>query len=216
MTTPTNLTRRRHGDPAPDLVLFLAFHAGLRRDFARLAAALDRCNPRDVRRRALIDEHTAFMLRALHHHHSGEDEDVWPLLRALVPESEPVLDRLEADHQEMDTVIGRLSAARRPAAEQADDLRRLHELLYTHLALEESEVVPLITEHVSPAWWEESGKKITRSHGRDLPMVAAWTLDAADPGAREHILTTAPLIMRVLYRLSWRRAYERRAGQVFG
>ncbi|MGJ6966074.1 hemerythrin domain-containing protein [Streptosporangium sp. G11] len=216
MTTPTNLIRRRPGDPAPDLVVFLAFHASLRRDFARLAAALDGCPPHDARRRALIDEHTAFMLRALHHHHTGEDEDIWPLLRALVPEAGPVLDRLEADHQEMDTVIDRLSAPGRPAADQAGDLRRLHELLDAHLALEESEVVPLIAEHVGPAWWDEAGRKVTKGHGRDLPMVAAWTLDAADPGAREHILATAPLIMRVLYRLSWRRAYERRVDQIFG
>src|SRR6185437_12980599 len=102
MTTPTQ-TRRRPGDPAPDLVTFLVFHAGLRREFGRLAEVLDRCDPRDERRHAVVDEHLALLLRALHHHHTEEDEAIWPLLRGLVPEAAATLDRLEADHQEMDT-----------------------------------------------------------------------------------------------------------------
>ncbi|MFI9575340.1 hemerythrin domain-containing protein [Microbispora rosea] len=215
MTTPTQ-TRRRLGDPAPDLVTFLVFHTGLRREFGRLAEVLDRCDPRDERRRAVVDEHLALLLRALHHHHTEEDEAIWPLLRGLVPEARTVLDRLEADHQEMDTVIGRLSGGGRPAREVAADLRSLDRLLNTHLDLEESEVVPLIREHVSAAWWEESGKKVTKSHGRDLPMLAAWLLDVATPADRDHIFGSAPAIMRVLYRLSWRRAYERRVSQVYG
>ncbi|GGO10292.1 hypothetical protein GCM10010116_20660 [Microbispora rosea subsp. aerata] len=215
MTTPTQ-TRRRPGEPAPDLVTFLAFHAGLRREFGRLAEALDRCDPRDERRRSIIDEHTALLLRALHRHHTEEDEAIWPLLRDLVPQAGEVLDRLEADHQEMDAVIGRLSAGGRPPREVAADLRALERLLNTHLDLEESEVVPLIREHVSAAWWEESGKKVNKSHGRDLPMLAAWVVDVAAPADREHIFATAPVIMRILYRLSWRRAYERRVSQVYG
>ncbi|MEU8171346.1 hemerythrin domain-containing protein [Microbispora hainanensis] len=215
MTTPTQ-TRRRPGDPAPDLVTFLVFHTGLRREFGRLAEVLDRCDPRDERRRAVVDEHLALLLRALHHHHTEEDEAIWPLLRGLVPEARAVLDRLEADHQEMDAVIGRLSGGGRAAREVASDLRSLDRLLNTHLDLEESEVVPLIREHVSAAWWEESGKKVTKSQGRDLPMLAAWLLDVATPADRDHIYGSAPAIMRVLYRLSWRRAYERRVSQVYG
>ncbi|GAA1758408.1 hemerythrin domain-containing protein [Nonomuraea sp. AD125B] len=200
----------------PDLTLFLAFHRGLRRDFGRLADALDRCPDTDEARRALIDEHTAMQLRALHHHHSDEDENIWPLLRGLVPAAVEVLDRLESDHQEIDVVIERLTGPSRPAAEQAADLRRLHELLNAHLDLEESQVVPLIRAHVTPEWWEEAGKAVSKSHGRDLPMVAAWTLDAASEEQRAHIFATAPFLLRVLYRLSWRRAYERRAAQIFG
>ncbi|GGO09317.1 hemerythrin domain-containing protein [Microbispora bryophytorum] len=215
MTTPTQ-TRRRPGDPVPDLVTFLVFHTGLRREFGRLAEVLDRCDPRDERRRAVVDEHLALLLRALHHHHTEEDEAIWPLLRGLVPEAAATLDRLEADHQEMDTVIGRLSGGGRPAREVAADLRSLDRLLNTHLDLEESEVVPLIREHVSAAWWEESGKKVTKSHARDLPMLAAWLLDVAAPADRDHIFGSAPAVMRVLYRLSWRRAYERRVSQVYG
>ncbi|MEU8266322.1 hemerythrin domain-containing protein [Sphaerisporangium sp. NPDC049002] len=216
MTTATNAPRRCAGEPAPDLVTALAFHAGLRRDFLRLADALDRCPPGDVLRRALIDEHTALMLRGLHHHHTCEDTHLWPLIRGLVPEAGPVLDRLAADHQELDAVVERLAVAGRPAGEQAEDLRRFHEMLRTHLDLEEAEVVPLITEHVSAAWWEKTSKASSRGHGRDLPMIIAWTIDAAGPEGGEHIFRTGPFILRLLYRLFWQRAYEHRVAQVFG
>ncbi|GIH24242.1 hypothetical protein Aph01nite_25520 [Acrocarpospora phusangensis] len=200
----------------PDLTLFLAFHRGLRRDFGRLADALDRCPPGDASRRALIDEHTAMQLRALHHHHTDEDVNIWPRLRALAPGAAGVLDQLEAEHQEMDAVIERLGIPRRPGPDQARDLRRLHDLLNAHLDLEESRAVPLIRAHLSAQWWEELGKEVVKSHGRDLPMVAAWALDAASEEQRAHLLATVPLMLRVLYRLAWRRAYERRAAQVFG
>ncbi|MBB2914627.1 hemerythrin-like domain-containing protein [Streptosporangium becharense] len=216
MTTPKLIPRRGADEPAPDVSLFLAFHAGLRRDFGRLADALDRCTPGDARRRALIDEHTAFLLRALHHHHSTEDEEIWPLLRALTSEAGAVMDRLEAEHRQMDAVIERLSQPRRPAAAQAADLRAMHTLLNGHLDVEEQEIVPLIRRHVSAAWWEDSAKRATKSHGRDLPLVAAWTLDSVLPAEREKLLAAGPPALRVLYRLSWRRAYERRVMQVFG
>ncbi|WP_051761033.1 hemerythrin domain-containing protein [Herbidospora cretacea] len=214
MTDDTTQQSARH--TGPDLTLFLAFHRGLRRDFGRLAEALDRCPPGDTARRALIDEHTGMQLRALHHHHSDEDANIWPLLRTLAPEAADVLDRLEADHQEMDEVIERLTGPRRQAPVQAADLRRLHDLLNTHLDLEESRVVPLIRAHISAEWWEQAGKSVSKSHGRDLPMIAAWTVDAASEEQRAHIFATAPLAMRVLYRLAWRRVYERRVAQVFG
>ncbi|XVQ89830.1 hypothetical protein ACQP2K_21165 [Microbispora siamensis] len=41
---------------------------------------------------------------------------------------------------------------RRRPGDPAPDLRTLDRLLNTHLDLEESEVVPLIREHVSAAW----------------------------------------------------------------
>ncbi|MEV5408742.1 hemerythrin domain-containing protein [Thermopolyspora sp. NPDC052614] len=216
MTTTNQGTARRPGQPAPDLVLFLVFHAGLRRDFKRLADAYDRCDPGDARRLAPIDEHTALLLRALHHHHTSEDEEIWPMLRTLAPEAGEVLDRLEADHQDMDAVIERLTSGRLTTREKADDLRRLHELLSGHLDLEEAHAVPVIRERVSAEWWEEVGERVSKSQGRDLPMIAAWLMDVAGPAERQHILDTAPMIMRVLYRLSWRRAYERRAAQIFG
>ncbi|TKK89846.1 hemerythrin domain-containing protein [Herbidospora galbida] len=200
----------------PDLTAFLAFHRALRRDFGRLADALDRLPADDAPRRALIDDHTALQLRALHHHHSDEDANVWPYLRKEAPQAAEVLDTLEAEHQEMDQVIERLTGPRRPAGEQARDLRRLHDLLNDHLDLEEGEVVPLIREHIPAGWWAESGKEVMKSHGRDLPFVAAWTIDAATREQREHILRTVPGVLRVLYRLSWRRGYERRTAQVFG
>ncbi|MBE3012972.1 hypothetical protein IL992_27870 [Microbispora sp. NEAU-D428] len=46
-------------------------------------------------------------------------------------------------------------------------------------------------------------------------MLAAWLLDVATPADRDPIFGTAPAIMWILYRLSWRRSYERRVSHVY-
>ncbi|MBN6050997.1 hypothetical protein JYK22_03535 [Nonomuraea sp. RK-328] len=44
----------------------------------------------------------------------------------------------------------------------------------------------------------------------------AWIVDVAGPVEREQLFAGAPLAMRILYRLAWRRAYERRTSEIFG
>ena len=204
-----------HRGPAPDLTAFLVFHNGLRRDFGRLADVIDRTAPDDHDRLRLVDEHLGMLLRALHHHHVSEDEDIWPMVRAAVPESGPVLAELEADHATLDEAIADIPGAA-DRATQAAGLRRLQDLLGAHLDREESDVVPLIIAQVDAADWDRSAKAVVRAWGRDLPSIASWLLDSADERERERILDAAPLALRVLYFLRWRRTYGRRTAQIYG
>jgi hemerythrin-like domain-containing protein len=85
----------------------------------------------------------------LHFHHHGESASMFPALRAEGLD-ESVVERLEADHDEIAMVIERIDRAMRSAAEldpQAvdGDLRRLAEVLRAHLAYEETHVCPLMT-----------------------------------------------------------------------
>ena len=58
------------------------FHAALRRDLTRMinvfTGANDHARPE---RRAALAEHVGLVLDLLHHHHTGEDTGLWPLVR---------------------------------------------------------------------------------------------------------------------------------------
>ena len=84
----------------------------------------------------------------LHHHHNLESSMLFPPLRRDGLESS-VIERLEADHDEIAVLIDNFSAAIRQLAtikpEVLDhDLRRLSEALHAHLAYEETHVCPLL------------------------------------------------------------------------
>jgi hemerythrin-like domain-containing protein len=89
----------------------LAVHTILRRGSALLAeslGALEAGRPVDLGTLVAVARwHTAF----LHHHHHSEDEQFWPLLRELFPGSVEDLNRLTAEHEELDAELKILSEA---------------------------------------------------------------------------------------------------------
>src|SRR4051794_41894853 len=95
MTTTTETTATQAA-PQPDLSGFLIAHAGMRQEFGLLAAAAR--EHMDPERRQLWESQVALVLDVLHHHHTAEDDTLWPMLRARAPEAVPTLDRLETHH----------------------------------------------------------------------------------------------------------------------
>jgi iron-sulfur cluster repair protein YtfE (RIC family) len=84
-------------DPA-DMSMMFFLHTAFRRDLDRLATAVEalpdgaRARGEDLARR------WEFVGEALHHHHTGEDEHLWPLARSKAPDSAAVLDEMQAEH----------------------------------------------------------------------------------------------------------------------
>ncbi|RBQ18305.1 hemerythrin domain-containing protein [Spongiactinospora rosea] len=118
-------------------------HATFRRD---LAALREGTLPAPGLR-----EHCLTFCHALHAHHSGEDDVLFPHLNGLHPELAAVLDRLREEH----VVVGRLLARIRALAEAPDavaggpaeiraELDRLAGELEAHLDHEEERLVPLL------------------------------------------------------------------------
>src|SRR3954470_8398660 len=95
MTTTTETTATQSA-PQPDLSGFLIAHAGMRQEFGLLAAAAR--EHLDPERRQLWESQVALVLDVLHHHHTAEDDTLWPMLRARAPEAVPTLDRLRTAH----------------------------------------------------------------------------------------------------------------------
>jgi hemerythrin-like domain-containing protein len=85
----------------------------------------------------------------LHFHHHGETGSLFPALRAQGLDA-PIIDRLNAEHDQIAVLIDRLEAAMQTAAvfdaSVVDaDLRLLAEALRKHLEYEETHVCPLLS-----------------------------------------------------------------------
>ena len=197
-------------DGGVDLTMMYAIHDALRRDVARLLAAADDTTfPAEVLRRRW-----ATTADQLHHHHTGEDLGIWPLLRPHLdgdPTARRQLDGMRAQHGEIDAavaMVGQALAADPPNGSPA--LRRFAGLVERHLADEERDALPLISRFITAAQWKafENGQK------RALGLAGAarffpWVLDDASPSQRSAVLALLPGPLRLLLRARWEPRYRR-------
>lgn len=193
-----------------DIALFLLMHKAIRRGLSALATSAPT---------AARGEWFSFMARAIHHHHHAEESDLYPLLLRKDPSFADDLARLEADHDQLDPFIARITEgfASLPRSAEAlhDDLVAFEALMREHLDREEAAVVPRMLRTVTVAelkGFEKEGGK-TASFA-DLAMVVPWVLDAANERERAMVNEVLPWPARLLYRVSWKSRYARLAGEV--
>jgi iron-sulfur cluster repair protein YtfE (RIC family) len=93
--------------------------------------------------------HCLFYCRALTMHHTLEDAQMFPAMRAAYPEAAPELDRLEAEHHVVAEILDEVTVllstvdGNEPASEVAAALADLSTKLEEHLAYEERVLRPL-------------------------------------------------------------------------
>jgi Hemerythrin HHE cation binding domain len=211
----TGTSAARHGAGDADLTIMLAAHEGLRRDLVRLAraaAGADQASPAD---RAAVAAGWETFKRQLHLHHTAEDEVVWPVLRARLPDSAAalsVLDAMEEEHARVDPLLAAVDQAfADPAGGRAGDTAgALTSELLRHLAHEERDALPLIGIGLTASEWRSAGFRIARKNGLSAGgELFAWINDGAGPAAAAATLGTLPPPARLLYRAVWRPRYAR-------
>lgn len=201
-------------------------HTAFRRDF-RLAPGLVRSVPAGDRVRArLVAEHLTMVTAMLHHHHTGEDELLWPLLLERVPEQlAPIVELMEAQHAGVHRLIeqfpGRVAAfTERVDDESREQLAELFEQLYAvldeHLAAEEQRLLPIAANYVSEQEWARLGQR-----GADVPfgqqlLLFGSLMYQGDPDVLAQMLSHVPWPVRVVLPALARRAFARRAREVYG
>ncbi|GAA0923593.1 hypothetical protein GCM10009558_035630 [Virgisporangium aurantiacum] len=196
---------------------YLLIHAGIRTELHRLAALADgvaagrrHAGPRQL---AALRSLVADVFDTIHHHHVGEDEHLWPLLRT-VPGIAPELDALEAEHDLLDPLMDRIANYRDPA-DLAASSRELADLMDRHLAAEEALVVPTVRAHIGPERYAAMEKAMRRGGVKPkLSFVVPW-LAAADPALFAEVGREQGMVVRILHRLT-RGAYERRVWAAYG
>ncbi len=208
--------------PAPvalaDVRDMYVVHRTFRRELRLVPELVRAVTPGDTGRAALLARHTRMVLQGLHLHHTAEDEILWPLLLERCPPDAEVVHRMEAQHEQVDLLLGRLGPAldrweveARPAVaeEVAATLDALRAVLVVHLEEEEREILPLAQRHVTQAEWSRLGE-----HGkgemalRDLPLLFGALLEECDADEREMMLHVVPFPVRVLLRTVAARRYR--------
>jgi hypothetical protein len=189
-----------------DMTVMHALHDAFRRDLdllTRASAGLG-ADPDAQERLRLC---WSILADQLHHHHTVEDEQLWPLVRSSwrrSPDALAVLDAMEDEHELVDPALAAVGDAVRAEASPAEALERLRTVVFQHLDHEEAEALPLIEAAVTPRDWDAFGAKQARSLGvKGAAELFPWLLWSADDVRTERVLGVLPAPLRWAYRLRW-------------
>ena len=198
-----------------DMTLMYAMHSALRRELeyiARITAGTDD----DPRRILASAAGWATFKKALHVHHSTEDDALWPVMRqgrAGRPDDLALLAAMEAEHAAIDPLLAAIDTA---VADPDTGPQRLGDLtdalataLRGHLKHEEDEGLALIDATLAPEQWQALGVEIGKRLGDDVQRYMPWVLEDAPPEVTARLLGQFPPPLLAAYRDQWQPAYAK-------
>jgi hypothetical protein len=213
------------GGPLDLSGMFLIHHA-FRRDLRAFAAAVAATPASDTATWRALRDRWALFGTFLHHHHTTEDEAIWPLLmRRVDAQGRETLEAMEAEHGEIDPLLAACGQGFAALAGGADeDVRRsleirmvaAGELLGRHLAHEETEALVLVQAHLTPHEWEVMEKKSDKGKYtfRESMAAVSWVMHELPDDARRRLLQVAGPVLALLWRAT-RRGFARREAAAF-
>ena len=192
-------------------------HNAVRRDLARLAAALDPWPDGDRARAGRLERAFANLRRELTHHHEGEDAHVWPFLAGTGVQKD-LLAEMEAEHAAMSaalaetaTALGTLTRTGAGAAAVAarSSMARTREVVVDHLDHEEQELEPLLAGHEGTAEWKAVTNQLRHRSPGDAGSFFAWLTDDISDGDRAALKATVPVPLTFVLSRAFGRRYTR-------
>ena len=175
-------------------------HRAVRRDLDGFARALDTFPAGDRERATALAARFQWFDTLLTHHHEGEEQILWPVLRTSPPSTEEV-GELTDEHER---IVAALSAARaafatfgasataEDAATAASAVTELQAAATEHFTHEESEIVELCSQ-ADPAALKAAFKKLGRNAGlREGLWFMQWVSDGASADDKAFLRTLIP------------------------
>ncbi|WP_148573655.1 hemerythrin domain-containing protein [Nocardioides caldifontis] len=210
-----------------DTSVMPTLHTFHRREFRLAGGVVRGVTAGDLRRAAVVADHVEFLTRHLHHHHTIEDELMWPKLLERVPdELAPIVHLMESQHERVDGLIQRIggllptfrsSAGAEVRDQVADLLDELHVHLIEHLDAEEQRLLPIAARTMKQAEWDAMGDAGRASTPRkELALTFGMYQYEGDPAVIAEMLAPAPLPVRVLVPRLARRAFRKYAERIHG
>jgi iron-sulfur cluster repair protein YtfE (RIC family) len=203
----------------PDTRDMIIIHRVFRREFGLAPALVRGVAAGDTARAGQVAGHVTEFTTMLHHHHTGEDELVWPRLRDRAELSSALIDRMEAAHAVVERLLGDLdrllpawsiSADAGSREDLAATLDELHTTLIAHLDEEEREVLPICQEHMTAEEWAELGVRGMAATPKNRRLsILGHILEDATPEERQQFLTHVPAPARLVFKLVGQRAFDK-------
>ena len=204
-------------------------HHGFRRDLRRFTAAVAHTPVSEGEVWSALEQRWHRFAEVLHHHHTAEDELLWPMLRSYAEKAGSqadlaLLDDMEAEHSVVDPALEATTEAfarmrEHPCADHRNalDIRvsSVREILDQHLAHEEGHALPMLQRTLTDEDNAAFEKGVGKSYGlKIVPFLLGWAVDELPEEARERLVASAPPGYGLLERLL-RRGYLRRERVAF-
>ncbi|MET7397715.1 hemerythrin domain-containing protein [Dactylosporangium sp. NPDC005572] len=194
-------------------------HRVFRRESRWLPELVGRVAPGDVPRATALAALAREYVEGLHSHHTSEDALLWPKLLARVDLDAELVLRMEQQHEVvshgLDDIEALLASWERTADAAARDalvaaLRQHRADLLLHLDEEETSVLPLVAEHITPAEWAELGEHAREKTPKNkLLFLMGALLEEATPEETARFMSMIPVPARLLWHLVGKRAYAK-------
>jgi hemerythrin-like domain-containing protein len=202
-----------HTDSPADTRMMGIVHSALRRDLVRIRLVLDSPGEVTDTRRVALAEHVLWLMGFLHQHHQGEDEGLYPQVLRKNPGAVELLETMHVDHSRIEPALTALDAAARDIRDDRPGSQRelqvclddMAAVLVPHLAREEQEMMPVVSDTLTDAEWRAWDQEfnIKPKAMRDLADEAHWVIDGLDDEGRrfvEHLVPPVPrfIVLRLL------------------
>jgi hemerythrin-like domain-containing protein len=192
-------------------------HQAVRRDLARLEAALAAARDGDMARARQLERAYGNLHRELIQHHEGEDRVIFPylagagvpsdLLTAMDDEHHAMADALGETRQALSAYASSGSAA--DAQKARASVARTKTVVDRHLDHEERELEPLLEPHLESDGWKAVQKRVRPTSLAVTGRFLAWIQDGMSNEGRAYLRATIPPpVTAVLGRVAGR-AYHR-------
>ncbi len=213
--------------PLTDTSIMPVIHTLFRRELRLAGGLLRGVAEGDTARAAVVADHLDLVGKLLHHHHTAEDELLWPLLLERVPEElAPIVHLMESQHGRVEVLLDEIGALltqwRRTAAPaERDRMAALYDDLYValaeHLDAEEQRLLPIAARSVSQAEWERMGETARAGTPKEATFLVfgAIAYDSGPEGVAKLMQGAPPPVRWLVPRLG-ARAYRKHALKVHG
>lgn len=216
-----------HTAALTDTSIMPVIHTLFRRELRLAGGLLRGVAEGDTARAAVVADHLDLVGEVLHHHHTAEDDLLWPKLLERVPdELAPIVHLMESQHGRVEALLDEIGSLmrewRRTArASERDRMAATYDDLYValaeHLDAEEQRLLPIAAHHVTQDEWEAMGAaaRAGTPKGKDLLVLGMLTYDSGQEGA-DKLMHGAPAPVRWLVPRLGARAYRKHATAVYG
>jgi len=211
------LPGQAHVAPGPhDQTGMYVMHHAFRRDLGRFVVAVRQTPIGDAPTWRALTRRWGRFAAILHHHHTVEDENFWPILVRHAEErgdaeALAMLVAMEDEHGDIDPALsdcqhGFQAMVEHPCADHRNaldvHLTGAREALDAHLGHEETEALPFLQEVLSTAEYAVLEAAAGRGYpARLIPFLLPWVMDELPVEARRRILIEAGRPLAVVLRL---------------